>query len=389
MQQTARCAPTTDSTRQAVFRCLYHAEESVTKQEISQRTNLSLPTVYQAFNALDADGLILPGEERGSTGGRRARTYAIASRSAAAIGASVTGDRLRLVACDLFGHTVALHGARDREVPTDGAHSFAELCELVAGAARSFADDLEATGVRALGTGIAVPSAIDPTTGALANMTVIGLAGDTGTAAQLESGVEAKTGHRALVMNDAACGGFSEQFGVRDTESLVYLSLERGVGGSVIVAGKSLDGVHGASAEFGHLCLEPGGRRCACGNCGCLEAYCSSARLSDDLNCSLGQFFGLLEAGDAEALQAWDDFADHLARGIQLVHMSFDLEIVLGGLLSQYLPAHLEDLMARIEKLGDYGDPHGYLRLTRHPHHAVPLGAAQRVVADFVETASF
>lgn len=370
--------------RDALFACLYQAEHPLTKQELAQRLNMSLPTVYQAFNALDQEGLIETAEVRDSTGGRRAQAYVLAAQRAAGIGISLTGSQMRIVVCDLFGRLMPAY-ERQMMMPTGGrtgeADSIEELASQLGAATAELAAALQTDGTRPLGVGIAVPSAIDPVSGALVNTTVLGIQGQNCNAEDLTARIELPS----LVANDAACGGFAEQWDSdASTDSLAYLSLERGVGGSIIVDGKPVDGANGASGEFGHMCLEPGGRQCACGNRGCLEAYCSIARLSDDLGLTLEGFFDRLDSGEAEAAAAWADFANHLAHGIQIIHMAFDLEIVLGGMLAQYLPPHLDDLMVRVERVGSYGDPHDYLRLTRHPHHAVPLGAAQQVVQRFV-----
>jgi glucokinase len=52
-----------------------------------------------------------------------------------------------------------------------------------------------------------------------------------------------------------------------------------GVGGAVIVGGQLRLGRAGASGEIGHVCVEPGGRRCGCGRRGCLEAYAGRASM--------------------------------------------------------------------------------------------------------------
>ena len=62
---------------------------------------------------------------------------------------------------------------------------------------------------------------------------------------------------RVLLDNDATCGGFGEWWNRTDQPSMVYLSLNRGVGGAILVDGKLYDGVDHRAAEFGHICLHP------------------------------------------------------------------------------------------------------------------------------------
>lgn len=59
--------------RNQVFRAVYEAQTPLTKQDISQKLNMSLPTVTQNLKELfDEEVLLYAGTEE-STGGRKAR----------------------------------------------------------------------------------------------------------------------------------------------------------------------------------------------------------------------------------------------------------------------------------------------------------------------------
>ncbi|MFD0686477.1 ROK family transcriptional regulator [Actinomadura fibrosa] len=76
------------------------------------------------------------------------------------------------------------------------------------------------------------------------------------------------------VCNDANLGALAEH--VRGAgvgiDNLIYLHGDVGVGGGLIVGGRLLGGDEGFGGEIGHMVINPGGRRCACGSQGCLEA---------------------------------------------------------------------------------------------------------------------
>ncbi len=65
----------------------------------------------------------------------------------------------------------------------------------------------------------------------------------------------------------------------RGARCLVCLTLGTGVGGGIVLNGRVWHGVGGIAGEIGHMTLIRNGRRCACGNRGCLEAYASSQGL--------------------------------------------------------------------------------------------------------------
>jgi glucokinase len=83
------------------------------------------------------------------------------------------------------------------------------------------------------------------------------------------------------VENDANAAAWAEaRFGAgRGQDYLVILTLGTGLGGGLVVDGQLYRGRLGIAAEFGHLTVEPGGRRCGCGGRGCWERYASGRAL--------------------------------------------------------------------------------------------------------------
>jgi glucokinase len=65
----------------------------------------------------------------------------------------------------------------------------------------------------------------------------------------------------------------------KEGEIVVGFFVGTGVGGAVIHQGQLLRGRDGLAGELGHLIVVPDGRRCGCGNLGCLEAYASKTAL--------------------------------------------------------------------------------------------------------------
>lgn len=363
---------TTATAASRVFHHLFNAREARTKQELSRELGLSLPTIYQGIEQLEERGLIAPAEERSSTGGRRATAFSVNPSSTVAIGASCTGTQIRLIAVNLLGATVLR-----AEAPCPPG-ALRTLRDTLRREVEAFCENPELMAREVLGVGIALPAIVDPAAQTVSHAGVLEL--DDFSIDDLVAGLSYPT----LVDNDANCGGFSEWFPGRTRENLVYLSLEQGVGGAILINGDPFAGTHGRSGEFGHICVETGGRACACGKQGCFEAYCSAARLSADMGCDLDDFFARLADGDAAERERWEEFAEHLARGIATIHMAFDTDIVIGGLLAQHLPAHLDDIRRRVQALDPFASDEQYVRIARHPHRGVPLGAALKVIARFI-----
>lgn len=84
-----------------------------------------------------------------------------------------------------------------------------------------------------------------------------------------------------VVENDANAMAWAEhRFGAGKGQShLVCVTVGTGIGGGMVLDGKLYRGRFGVGAEFGHLKLVRGGRRCGCGQRGCWEQYCSGRAL--------------------------------------------------------------------------------------------------------------
>jgi glucokinase len=97
----------------------------------------------------------------------------------------------------------------------------------------------------------------------------------------LRAAIEERCGLPAVVENDANAAAWGEaRFGAgRGEDYLVILTVGTGLGGGIVLDGRLYRGRLGIAAEFGHVIVEPGGRRCGCGNRGCWERYASGRAL--------------------------------------------------------------------------------------------------------------
>jgi len=93
-----------------------------------------------------------------------------------------------------------------------------------------------------------------------------------------------RVGVPVTVENDANAAAWAEyRFGAAVGEPVVVcVTLGTGIGGGLVVAGTLFRGAYGVAPEWGHMCMVPGGRRCACGNRGCWEMYASGTALARD-----------------------------------------------------------------------------------------------------------
>lgn len=363
------------STCSRIYRYLYSAAEPRTKRQLSADLDLSLPTITKELTNLEQQGLINSRTQIRSTVGRPPMGIAIVPGAHVAIGAFVSQHHFRLMVVDLLGNPLA--DATYRHAPGLDVSAMAD--ELAVTVER-FIDEEEVSRDSLLGITVAVPGIINEHPAEILKAPTLGF-----NHVPCEKLVSPLPYH-SIVCNDANCAGFAEWFDRPIQGSIAFLLLENGVGGALILDGNPYLGSNGRASEFGHMRVHPGGKQCACGKKGCLEAYCSTSHLSDDLDISLEEFFDRLSNNDDQAKELWEEYEHHLAIGVNNIRMAFDCDVVIGGEIAQYLEPFLKSLKKRIESLDSFGASADYVRLSKNPKQAVPRGAAECLVKEFVES---
>jgi glucokinase len=89
-------------------------------------------------------------------------------------------------------------------------------------------------------------------------------------------------GLRTALDNDANCAVLGEwwQGAARGTRVTVGLTIGTGIGGGIIIGGRLFHGATDIAGEIGHMTIDAHGRRCKCGNYGCIEAYASGPNIA-------------------------------------------------------------------------------------------------------------
>jgi len=92
----------------------------------------------------------------------------------------------------------------------------------------------------------------------------------------------AALGLPATLDNDANCAIFGEWWrgAARGGDHVVGLTIGTGIGGGIVLAGEIYHGASDIAGEIGHMTIDLNGRRCKCGNYGCLEAYASGPNIA-------------------------------------------------------------------------------------------------------------
>ena len=87
--------------------------------------------------------------------------------------------------------------------------------------------------------------------------------------------LEKETGLNVYITNDLTAITYGEwKFGSgKGLDNLICIFVGTGIGSGIVISGTLYTGCSNAAGEIGHITVVSGGRKCACGNSGCLEAY--------------------------------------------------------------------------------------------------------------------
>ncbi|WP_372965622.1 ROK family protein [Marinobacter sp.] len=174
--------------------------------------------------------------------------------------------------------------------------------------------------------------------------------------------------------NDANCLALSEATdGAGKGHNVVFAAiLGTGCGAGISVNGQILTGPNGVAGEWGHNPLawtpqiELERRPCFCGSFGCNETFLSGTGLSfthlllNGQNLSAKDITENARKGNKEATETFNQYVDHLARGLAVVINVLDPDIiVLGGGMSNAEQIYRE-LPPRLKTYvfgGEFGTP--------------------------------
>ncbi|MBL7186568.1 MAG: ROK family glucokinase [Phycisphaerae bacterium] len=122
--------------------------------------------------------------------------------------------------------------------------------------------------------------------------------------------------------NDAnvACWGEYAVGAGKGVKDIVFFTLGTGIGGGIVSNGELVHGCDENGAELGHMIIHPDGRKCNCGQKGCVEAYASADSTARRATEALegGAESSLKKVLDEKGRITSKDVYKHLAAGDEL-----------------------------------------------------------------------
>jgi glucokinase len=247
--------------------------------------------------------------------------------------------------------SVAEDGSRVVATASEPTHAEAGASDvvdrLVALAQRVIAETRrEVPGAEILGVGVGAPGPLDTKRGIVLLTPNLGWVN-----MPLRQIIHDRLGLPAALDNDANCAVLGEWWvgAARGARHAIGITIGTGIGGGLILDGRLYHGASDVAGEIGHTTIDTEGRRCKCGNYGCLEAYASGpnialraveaiqagaesslpAHVGGDLTRVTAQtVYEAAQDGDELALEVVNDTAKFLGLGIANLLNVFNPEVV-------------------------------------------------------------
>jgi predicted NBD/HSP70 family sugar kinase len=367
---------------------LLSVKRELTRQAISMKTNISIPTVSANIQELIEEGLVEEAGTAESTGGRKALIVRYLPDSKVSFGVEIKTEKVGILLSNLDSKILF-----ETELVME---SFGRINDVMARTSAEIGRiqaSLDIPEEKVLGIGFSLPGTVNQKKMALE------LAPNLGMKDISFKSFEKLFRFPIFIENEANAGALAEmKLGkLSKSSELVYVSVTSGIGTGLIIHGKLYKGRNQRAGEFGHMTVIPGGKLCNCGRKGCWELYASEKALLGRYNESKGfenpagysipDFLESLKSGEKSAQNLWYEYLDYFALGIQNIMLGLDPQvIVIGGKIGLFGDMLIEPLRERVfTSLGFEGAGDVLIATSRLGFRAPTLGAAILPIQEYLE----
>lgn len=359
--------------RSKVYQYIYR-KKITSKLQIVQDLQMGLSTVSQNLNLLEQDGLIEKNGYFESTGGRKANAIQIVSDFRISIGIGILKNMFHITAVDLYGNTLYTN-----TIPFPYSNT-PDYYKQVTDKIKEFIATNQYDEEKILGVSIATQGITSPD-----HSTVLygNIMNNTG---MILEDFSRYLPYPCYLEHDSKSAAFLELWKHPELDSAVVFLLNRNLGGAIITNHQIHQGSSMHSGTVEHICINPDGPLCYCGNRGCLETYCSANALEQAAGMNIKDFFSLLrEKKSPQLTQIWKDYLHHLAFAMKNINLIIDAPIIISVYLAPYF---LEDDIAYLTKHINVSSPFAlnkeHIFVGTNGQYTPAIGAALFYVNQFI-----
>ncbi len=326
----------------AVYR-LIDQQGPISRIQIADVSSLAPASVTKITRQLLERGLIKEVAQQASTGGRRAISLTTECAPFHSLAVRLGRDRIEISLFDLSGRLLGQHDELFQYEDQDS------LIEGLLSRLHSFLAAQQHIVRELIAVAISLPGLVDPEAGVVEYMPNISIDN-----LPLSDLIRDEFGVQCFIGNDTRGQALAEHyFGVsKNYFDTLLVSVHNGAGAGIIVNGQVFLGYNRNVGEIGHIQIDPLGKKCQCGNFGCLETVASNPAIIEHAQQLLAQghesmLQGKKEldvsdicraavAGDELARQVLVKVGNHLGKAIAMTINLFNpQQIVISGEITE------------------------------------------------------
>ncbi|WP_421684967.1 ROK family transcriptional regulator [Thermus thermophilus] len=236
----------------------------LTRRDITLQTGYSRSKVYDVVEALKERGLVEETEVQASTGGRPPAAVRLRDDLGVLVGIDLGATSLD-VALLSPNLQILAHHAEDLDVRLGPGPVMARVRAVIL----QLLQRLCRTPAEVVGIGMGVPGPVEFKSGLLINPPIMpGWEGFS-----IRDYLWETFSCPVFVDNDVNVMALGELWHDRKAHAnFVVIKVGTGIGAGIVCRGEIYRGADGAAGDVGHICVDPQGPICHCGNVGCVEA---------------------------------------------------------------------------------------------------------------------
>lgn len=320
-----------------VYHYIYQ-QHTTSKLQIVQELQMGLSTVSQNLTLLEQEGYIQRNGYFDSTGGRKAQTIQIVPDFRISIGIGILKEMFHMTAIDLYGHILDMETISLSYADTDAYYK--QMTEKIQAFITSHHyDPQKILGISIATQGITSSDHTTVTYGKILHNTGMNV-----------DHFSSRLPFACHLEHDSKSAAHLELWNHPELDSAIVILLNRNLGGAIITDRHIHQGSTMHSGTLEHMCVNPDGPLCYCGNRGCLETYCSADALEQASGMPIPDFFHSLreisrhiadtdtdEKKSSQISQIWEDYLNHLAFAMKNLNLIIDAPMILSGYLASFL----------------------------------------------------
>jgi glucokinase-like ROK family protein len=262
-----------DRIQAEIMRYVRAMDRSVARSEMTGALGVSRSKISLEVGRLLEAGLLMEDGLAESEGGRRSSLLRI-PRSAGLISAVDLGATSIDVALSTLGSELVAHRGEPADVREGPKAVLGRVKDLLS-------ELLEEQGasrrdVRAIGVG--VPGPVEQASGLLRSPPIM----PGWDRYPIRDAFAGEYAAPVFVDNDVNVMALGEHWGGvgKGLDNMLFVKIGTGIGGGIIADGRLYRGTQGCAGDIGHICVDPDGPVCSCGNRGCLEARAAAPAIA-------------------------------------------------------------------------------------------------------------